>query len=100
MTIKQKEEQILRIKQASFENGLNEALEKEVRKAVVQTVQTTLEAALVEEVKSHLSELGSEKPRRSGYYERSLNTQYGAIETLAVPKQRYGSGTYLPTARN
>lgn len=92
MTIEQKEEQILRIKQASFEGGLNEALEKEVRRAVIQTVQTTLEAALVEEVKSHLSELSGEKPRRSGYYERSLNTQYGAIETLAVPKLRVGNG--------
>lgn len=91
MTIKQKEEQILRIKQASFEAGLNEALEKELRSAVVRTVQTTLEAALVEEVEAHLAELSGEKPRRSGYYERTLETQYGAIEDLAVPKLRNGN---------
>ena len=91
MTIKQKEEQILRIKQASFEAGLNEALEKELRSAVVRTVQTTLEAALVEEVEAHLVELSDEKPRRSGYYERTLDTQYGAIEDLAVPKLRNGN---------
>ncbi len=31
---------------------------------------------------------GQEKPHRSGYYRRGLNTQYGRIQDLAVPKLR------------
>jgi len=92
MKIEQKEEQILRIKRASFESRLNEALEKELHSAVVATVQATLEAALVEEVESHLSQVSGEPPRRSGYYQRRLNPQYGTIEALSMPKLRHSNG--------
>jgi len=33
----------------------------------------------------------SVKPRRFGYYPRQLNTQFGQIEKLSVPKLRYGN---------
>jgi transposase-like protein len=91
MTIAQQTEQILRVKQASFHGGMNAAVEQQVRSDVVLTVQTTLEAALVAEVESHLTSLAGQKPRRSGYYGRAVDTQYGRIAALQVPKLRFGN---------
>ena len=56
---------------------------------VVSTVKTVLESALKEELKAFLKPLTrEERPHRSGYYRRGLNTQYGRIQDLAVPKLR------------
>ena len=56
---------------------------------MVSTVKTVLESALNEEVKAFLNPLtGQARPHRSGYYRRGLNTQYGRIQDLAVPKLR------------
>lgn len=90
MTIAKREEQILRIKSASFQSGLNEQLEAHLRQQVIQTVQTSIEAALIEEVKADAIEM-EPKPRRSGYYPRKLNTRYGCIEKLSVPKLRHSN---------
>jgi transposase-like protein len=87
MTIAEREEQIIRIKEASFQSELDEQLEEHLRNQVVEAVQTTLEAALVEEVQVELEGMAS-KPRRSGYFERMLDTRYGRIERLQVPKLR------------
>lgn len=91
MTIAQQTEQILRVKQASFHSGMNAAVEQQVRSDVVMTVQSTLEAALVAEVESHLASLAGKKPRRSGYYARAVDTQYGRVAALQVPKLRFGN---------
>ncbi len=89
MNIKAREQQILRVQAASFHPQMNEALEKQLRADVVTTVQRTLEAALVEEVIAERTKM-LVPPRRSGYYQRVLDTQYGRIPHLHVPKLRAG----------
>jgi transposase-like protein len=87
MRIVEREQQILRIKNASFQSELNEQLEKHLRQQVVTTVQTIIEAALIEEVNADRDQLVP-KPRRSGYFQRTLDTQYGRVDRLTVPKLR------------
>ena len=50
-----------------------------------------LEASLVEEVKVSLADMGNQKPRRSGFFQRTLDTQYGHIADLKVPKLRHSN---------
>lgn len=90
MTIAYREQQILRVKAASFQTELDEQLKQHLQQEVVSVVQTTIEAALVEEVSAQINTL-SIKTRRSGYYQRQLNTQYGRVENLSVPKLRHGN---------
>lgn len=90
-TIAQQSEQILRVKAASFHRELETALAQQLRRDVVMTVQRTLEAALVAEVESHLASMVGEKPRRSGYYPRVVDTLYGRVAALQVPKLRFGN---------
>jgi putative transposase len=91
MTNKRREAEIVRVKAASFSSGLTSELQERLRTDVVATVQATLEEALVAEVEAHRASLSGEKPRRSGYYERRVGTQYGQIEALRVPKLRFGN---------
>lgn len=88
MNIAEREQQILRVKASSFQPELDEALEQALRTAVLGAVKTTLEAALDEEVKAELTKLAAERPRRSGYFRRGLDTQYGHLSDLRVPKLR------------
>lgn len=88
MTIVQRELQILQIKAASDYSELNEEVRQHIRREVIATVKSILEESLKEEVMAHLAALTTEKPRRSGYYYRSLGTHYGQISCLAVPKLR------------
>ena len=88
MTIQEREAQILRVKASSFQPELDAALEEALRSAVVSAVKTTLEAALEEELNADLVSMGSDRPRRSGHFKRGLDTQYGHIPDLAVPKLR------------
>jgi len=89
MTIAEREQQILRVKKQGFHKELDEALADKLISEVVFTVKTVLENALNEEVTEFLKSMtGEEKPHRSGYYNRGLNTQYGQIPNLAVPKLR------------
>ena len=90
MTKVEKEKQILRIKEASFQNELSEALQERIRTEVVATIQAILEEALVEEVKQDIAQMDS-KPRRSGYFQRTADTHYGRIEQLSVPKLRHSN---------
>jgi len=89
MTIAEREEQILRVKKQGFHKELDEVLAYKLTTEVIDTVKTVLESALEEEVKAYLKALtGKERPHRSGYYRRGLNTQYGRIEDLTIPKLR------------
>jgi len=90
MTIANREQQILRVKAASFQTELNEQLRQHLQQEVVSVVQTTIEAALVEEVTAQIGTM-TIKPRRSGYYQRKLNTQFGQVENLSVPKLRHSN---------
>jgi len=88
MNIAEREQQILRVKASGFQPELDEALEQALRSAVLEAVKTTLEGALEEEVKAELVKLGEDRPRRSGYFQRGLDTQYGHLSNLRVPKLR------------
>lgn len=88
MTIIEREQQILRVSQQGFHPRLDETLAQRLRTEVVATVKAVLEHALVEEVNGFLETLKADKPHRSGFYRRGLNTQYGHIEDLVVPKLR------------
>lgn len=90
MPLAEREQQILRIKSASFQSELDEQLDLHLRNQVVAVVQTTIEAALVEEVIADIADLHP-RPRRSGYFQRTLDTQYGRIDRLAVPKLRHSN---------
>lgn len=68
------------------------ASEPTLRTDVLCAVKVTLESALQEEVKVELSRMEGEKPRCSGYFERGLDTQYGHVSNLRVPKLRGRSG--------
>jgi putative transposase len=88
MTIVEREAQILRVRGQGIHPELSEKLSEALKIAVISTVKTVMEGALLEEVREFLAQIEGEKPQRSGYYGRGLNTQYGAIEDLQVPKLR------------
>ncbi|HEY5139347.1 MAG TPA: transposase, partial [Methylococcales bacterium] len=72
---------------------INQALQETLQTEAIRVTQSTVEAALVEEVRAHLEQCsGNRRPRRSGYYQRTLDTQYGRIEKLSVPKLRQDNG--------
>ena len=87
MSIAEREKQILRVSQQGFHRQLDEVLSSTLKTEVVSTVKTVLESALQEEVKAFLETI-EKRPYRSGYYYRGVNTQYGEISDLAVPKLR------------
>ena len=87
-TVAERTEEIQRIPSQTFQQSLNESLEAELRSSVVKTVKAVLESALVEELKQELEGFGELRPRRSGYYRRVVDTQYGRIDELLVPKLR------------
>ena len=90
MKIAAREQQILRVQEASFHPQMNEALGQQIRADVITTVQSAIEAALVEEVLSERNKM-LVPPRRSGYYTRILDTKYGRVSELKVPKLRSGN---------
>jgi transposase-like protein len=91
MTIAARKEQILRIKRASFQSELTQELEQCIRERVVATVKSILEEALIEEVEAETSQWTGTRPRRSGYFGRTVDTLYGRIAGLLVPKLRWGN---------
>ncbi len=56
--------------------------------SVTGVIKATVEAALVEELESFRSSGRGPQARRSGYFHRLLDTQYGRIPKLRVPKLR------------
>ena len=88
MTVEARESQILRVRSQGIHPELSEKLNESLRRAVISTVKTVMEEALQEEMAEFLLRLEGKKPQRSGTYTRGLNTQYGAIENLQVPKLR------------
>jgi transposase-like protein len=91
MTIAACEEQIIRIKRASVQPEINEAVEAELQKQVKIAVQTTIEGTLEAELAEDLAARAGHRPRRSGFFQRVLDTQYGRIPDLHVPKLRWGN---------
>ena len=92
MTIAEKKEQVIQIEQECFDNTLSEKLQETLEREVQEVVQSTIERALVEEIEEYRDSLPEgEIPRRSGYYPRDLDTEYGRIDDLSVPKLREGN---------
>ena len=68
MTIAEREAQIIRIKEASFQSELDEQLEKHLTEQVVQAVQATIEAALVEKLQADLLLARGLAPKKWNYW--------------------------------
>ncbi len=88
MTTLETEEQILRIRSQGIHPDLSDKLSQTLRTTVITAVKGVMEGALQEEVREFLAQVAGDKPQRSGFYSRGLNTQYGTIPDLQVPKLR------------
>ncbi|WP_404784748.1 transposase [Altericista sp. CCNU0014] len=91
MDIVTRKAQILRVQTQNPYPELNEVLQEKLNTEVLGVTQSVLEAALCEELQEHLNQLAGERPRRSGYFKRVLDSEYGRIESLSVPKLRHGN---------
>ena len=100
MTIAEREIQIQRIWRSSFQYELDEALEIRLRQSALVGVKAALETALVEELDAQLGfgryvrfRRGKKPPeqQRSGFFQRQVDTSYGFISALRVPKLRRGN---------
>ena len=100
MTIAEREIQIQRIWRNSFQYELDEALETRLRQSALVGVKAALEAALIEELDVQLGfgryvrlATGKKPPeqQRSGFFQRQIDTSYGYIPHLRVPKLRRGN---------
>jgi|SRR5215216_653215 len=93
-------QQVDRIWFASFHTDLADTLTQQLRQHALAGVQTTLEAALREELASYRDQLrataraSGRTPstfRCAGSYRRRVLTSYGLIPNLCVPKLRSGN---------
>ena len=92
MDIITRKAQILRVQTHNPYPELNEALQEKLNTEVLGVTQSVLEAALCEELQEHLKQITGERPRRSGYFKRVLDSEHGRIDTLSVPKLRHSNG--------
>jgi putative transposase len=92
MDIVTRKAQILRVQTQNPYPELNEALQEKLNTEVLGVTQSILESALCEELQEHLKQLTGERPRRSGYFTRVLDSEHGRIDTLSVPKLRHSNG--------
>ena len=99
-TIAETQVQIERIWRSSFQTELDAALELALRDSALVGVRATLEAALQEELCAHLQfgryerqATGAKAPdqQRSGFFQRQVQTEYGSLPDLRVPKLRRGN---------
>ncbi|MCZ7575380.1 MAG: transposase [Ardenticatenaceae bacterium] len=99
-TIAEVKDEIHRIWRSSFQTELDDALEAELRRSAVVGIKATLESALRAELDRYLGfgryarQPSGKKPpeyQRSGSYRRPVETEYGPIADLQVPKLRAGN---------
>jgi transposase-like protein len=90
MTIATRETEILRIKETSANSIVQTKLQETIKNQVIGVVKTAIESALVEELVTHRTNLAN-SPRRAGYFHRCLQTKFGEISKLTVPKLRFGN---------
>ncbi len=63
----------------------------QMENAIRQFVKEKLERIMREEIKNFLEiEQAGTSNMRNGYYQRNLDTQYGRIEGLLIPRDRNG----------
>ena len=91
MKLAEREEQIIRIQADPSRSDLVAALQATLKQEVISLSKVTIEAALVEELQAEREGQSGQQPRRSGYFSRTLDSEYGRIEQLQVPKLRWGN---------
>ena len=100
MTIAERKDQVDFIWKSSFQYELEEELKQTLRQGALVGIQTALETALIEELNEEIGcepyERLPEGPRppemqRSGFFGRQLDTEYGRINDLKIPKLRRGN---------
>jgi putative transposase len=90
MAIADVQVQIQRICRRTFQSELESALEAQLRGVAVSGVHAALEQALREELSAHLA-TQTVRPYRAGTFTRQVDTLYGHIPNLHVPKLRTGN---------
>ena len=91
MILAEREEQIIRIQSQNSPPELLAALEATLKREVMRVTKSTIEATLVEELEAERKSKTGPQPRRSGYFSRVLDTEYGRIKEFQVPKLRWGN---------
>ena len=91
MKLAEREAQIIRIQANPSESDVVRELHETLKREVLLMSQSVIEAALVEELIAERQRTQGTLPRRSGYFSRTLDTEYGRITTLRVPKVRWGN---------
>lgn len=101
-TVAEVKDEIHRIWRSSFQTELDDALEAELRRSAVVGIKATLESAVRAELDRYLGfgryerQPSGKKPpayQRSGSYRRQVETEYGPMADLQVPKLRTGNRT-------
>jgi len=90
---------IERIRATCFQHPVSAALQEQLEEMVLAVERAVIEEALEAELSQYLGferyeRTGEAKPpekQRSGHHPRGLETQYGVIEKLRVPKLRRGN---------
>ena len=91
MILAEREAQIIRIQSQNSPPELLAELEAKLKQEVMMVTKSIIEATLVEELLAERQIKLGPKPRRSGYFSRVLDTEYGRIEKILVPKLRWGN---------
>ena len=91
MILAEREAQIIRIQSQDSQPELLVALEETLKHEVMMVTKSIIEATLVEELEANRQTQKGLQPRRSGYFSRVLDTEYGRIEQFQVPKLRWGN---------
>ena len=91
MILAEREAQIIRIQSQDSPPELLAALEATLKREVMMVTKSTIEKTLVEELEAARQSKTGPQPRRSGYFSRILDTEYGRIDQFQVPKLRWGN---------
>ena len=91
MILAEREAQIIRIQSQDSPPELLAALEATLKREVMMVTKSIIETTLVEELETERQTKTGPQPRRSGYFSRVLDTEYGRIEQFQVPKLRWGN---------
>jgi len=91
MILAERETEIIRIQSQDSPPELLATLEATLKWEVMMVTKSIIEATLVEELEADRQSQTGPQPRRSGYFSRILDTEYGRIDRFQVPKLRWGN---------